>query len=483
MFFSVGALMPCFAKLSLPVTLNEDTFFGVYANSQKLFDLYSQAVETLLKDNTELYQLESELTRHFGDDKISLKTHLKKVQKYLDQKLFIPDDSLWFALDTFYRPGLKIGGKIKPEVFFDHWYSIFGKPFQLRIIKKNESVVIVELPGLQFSISGKLQQDSMQIFVGNNKIAYQADSVWKEHFKNCNNDSCLLEARLDFDKVKTLLAQKIQRNIQSQCLGNLALIKQAMEMYRLDTGKKMQKLDLELLCQKNYLADIPFCSSGGQYKIEEGHEIEVCCSVHGTVINPKIQQGFRHQLADPRLKPFKAFFISITLNSIKFGLEISDKSTLEQWHAIIKQQLLTVEHMIRNLVGRITEEQKNKYIKLLRKVEVSVVDSALELSYDDFEPDTPGKIMVAMTAMLEAKALPEFLRARKAEVAKDCRQKRKKIKAAVNLFNSQNSNEMKILDQGMLVGLGFIKIPLQCLSVGVYSINAEGEVECSVHGY
>lgn len=81
----------------------------------------------------------------------------------------------------------------------------------------------------------------------------------------------------------------IKPDYQKACFSNMRVLTGAVEMYNMDNGVKMDKLDIDKLVQGRYLMSAPLkpdakCSYDGYDLANNG---EIYCTYHGSVLNPK----------------------------------------------------------------------------------------------------------------------------------------------------------------------------------------------------
>lgn len=75
------------------------------------------------------------------------------------------------------------------------------------------------------------------------------------------------------------------------CRSNQRVIQGALQMYNMDNAALMEKLDLDLLREKNYLRMIPECPRQAAYYLNKDGTVR--CPVHGDLANPKPDANYK----------------------------------------------------------------------------------------------------------------------------------------------------------------------------------------------
>ena len=420
-------LLSCFlltvaaAVWAQPVPLNEKTLGGIFFNAGSFYELYCNQLEELAKpeNSKQLEEVNSQANSLLKTGSFDLREHIEEFKRFKNDGFFVPEGSIWFSIDEKYRPLLVCKARCKPEDFYRYIFTTLGEPVQLKAAKTGKDLVEIQFPTPQFKVILQIATDSVKLF-SDEKVDHSATTdFWQKMMKEAAGSETILDLQIDFNVVKRLLAQRLLQSRHSQCLGNLMAVKNAVEMYQIETGELMESLDMSLLTTKHYLADSFNCDQGGKYELSQANGLKVSCSVHGSIEHPISVDSEKSGEVDPRLKPFETLRLEVKKGRIHLAMQISDKNLLDQWEAIGKQQLLTIKHMAQNQMGNLPKEQKDLAVKIAESIKCSSENDWLKLDVGGFDQKMLVSSIIGLIETLRQTALPKFKKAREFELKKE----------------------------------------------------------------
>ncbi len=418
--FKAGFLLVLIFASSIyaqPTISDEDTLGAFYLNGGVIFESFVKHMHDfgLAENRNRVEEINGNLLKIIGRDGFNLDNQIKEFNLFFEKETMKIVGPIWFSIDDLYRPNLRISGAFKPEPLYEILFKKLGEPKGLIASKRNAELVELAIPGPQFEVLFRIATDSIVLQAKDHKAQGKAGDLWKSLVQSSTDPRILLDAQINFDVVKKLTAMRAQQGRHSICLGNLMAIKNAVEMYQLESGDLMKELDLTLLAEKHYLPLGYKCSEGGHYSLTNQSGVVISCSVHGSIESPKKLQGFKKSDMDPRLEPFKIFKLQIGEEQVLAKLQIIDNSLLEQWVAIGKMQIQTIQHLAANQMGHLPEEQKKFAVKLAESMKCWSEDDWFCLSVSGVTEDAlVGAIVVGMES-LRAFAMPRYRRGINAE--------------------------------------------------------------------
>jgi type II secretory pathway pseudopilin PulG len=476
--------MPVIA-LAQQISLNDNTLGAVFFNIQRVYDVCMDMALELAKpeNNVARDEINEQIKSVLRVSDFDVEDYLVMIKKLKKDKIFIPSGPMLFSIDAKYRPILQLKANTRPLLLYQTIMSALDNPLELKADVANEKLVEITLPTPQFKLKLSIEPESIFLVSDEKNLSAQDTGKWGDFKNNFADKNNLLDVQIDFDRVKQLLAEKNLAARHSVCLGNLRTLKNALEMYRLDNGSDLERFDIKILLEKHYLAAEPACPKGGNYSLSHSNKGEVYCTIHGSIENPKAQVEDANAHINPQLKPFKAFRLQLSTNSIEFKMQLSDKQTLEQWLAIARQQLLTVRHMAENQLGHLPEAQKKRTLAIVNSIECQSKNEWLVVSAAGIDEKTMAMGIVGGLGGLASQAIPRFIQTRKNERMKACYSNRRMLSDVLEMYNLDNpEKKMNQLDLNALVDGGYIKEAPVCNEGGIYSLNEEDQVECSKHG-
>ncbi|MFZ5950246.1 MAG: hypothetical protein ACOYXC_06055 [Candidatus Rifleibacteriota bacterium] len=407
------------AALCQPVSLNEKTLGAFYFDFARMYENYgSQAKELANPENkSKLAEVNSQVARLLNQPNFDLSGQIAEFASFEKDGLFKPSGAMWFAIDDKYRPTLVLPAIVQPKKLYDYLFTALGSPQQMMASKSEEDLVEIAFPTPEFKIIFKLATDSVSLTADQELGKGDPADFWKSLVERAGQKETMLALHIDFDVVKRLLAKKRVDGLHSMCVGNMMAIKNAVEMFQIESGELMKELDLPLLVQKHYLPEGYSCNEGGKYKINNEKNLEVVCSVHGTIEKP-VNTNSDATDVDPRVKPFKAFKLEIDDEKILVKMQITDANLLDQWEAIGKQQILTMKHMLNNQIGNMPPEQKEKALQIADSIKCLKEDGWLTVTVLGITPQTLASSAMGAIEAIRQLALPKFKKAREIEKKK-----------------------------------------------------------------
>lgn len=396
---------------------NKETLGAIYINGGAMFENFSRNMHefALSEKTTRVEEINGNLLKIFGLKGFDLGNQIKEFNRFFEKGTLKITGPIWFSIDEKYRPDLKISGIFKPEDLYAILFKELGEPKVLVASRREAELVEIEIPTRQFGLVFRIATDTISLQAKDLVADDKTGIIWENLIQSSNDKQVLIDVQINFDVVKRLNALKVQEGRHSVCLGNLMAIKNAVEMYQLETGDLMKELDLELLAEKHFLLHLYSCSDGGKYFLNNEGGVEISCSVHGSINRPKKTGELKKSDLDPRLEPFRIFRFKVSSEQALARLQITNKSLLEQWVAIGKMQIQTIQHLAANQMGHLPEEQKKFAIKIAESMKCWAEEEWFSLSVSGFSQDTlTGVIMVGLEAF-RAFAMPRYHKAREAE--------------------------------------------------------------------
>ncbi|MEW6710260.1 MAG: hypothetical protein AB1403_10600 [Candidatus Riflebacteria bacterium] len=402
-----------------PVSLNEKTLGAFYFDFARMYENYSTQVKELANPEKKgkLAEVNGQVARLLNKPNFDLSEQIAEFTSFEKDGLFKPSGAMWFAIDDKYRPALILPAAVQPKKLYDYIFAALGSPQQMMAAKSEADLVEIVFPTPEFKIIFKLATDSVSLTADQEVEKGSPVDFWKSLVERSGQKETMLALHIDFDVVKRLLARKRVDGRHSMCVGNMMAIKNAVEMFQIESGELMKDLDLPLLVQKRYLPEGSSCNEGGKYKINNEKNLEVVCSVHGTIEKP-ISTSSDAEDVDPRVKPFKAFKLEIDDEKILVKMQITDANLLEQWEAIGKQQILTLKHMLNNQIGNMPPEQKEKALQIADSIKCLKEEGWLVVSVTGITPQTLASSAMGAIEAIRQMALPKFKKAREIEMKK-----------------------------------------------------------------
>lgn len=484
--------------------LKSDSLGAIYINAGKIFNLYlDQARELLKPENAaELEKIEEQLRRHFPG-KFSFASLFKKISKFADSALCVPDGSLWLSVDEELRPAISISAKIRPQELFEFVRKRLDN--DMIVPAKNEKNLIeFEMPTPGYSLTLSITNQGIKLFAGSNK-AKEDLQRWKSLAGEADKSNTLIAVEIDVNRIKNWITEKAQSGKKSEsfeCLSRFKVLSAALQMYNDKKGGEMVELDQSLLKSEGCVTEPMYCPQSGLYSLNQDKEL--VCSIHGTVSKPAWSTKIPRVAASAHLKPFDSFSALVTSVGAEFKTKINDKNLLEQWVAIGRQQLQAVKHMAANQMGQLPEEHRQKGLRLLDSIKIAVDGDWLKVSIEDLDEKTMFAGITGITGAAVAIAEPYLKKAgdairkrlsnrrsKRAEseagsdkVANECTAVRKPIYSALENLLVEEDNLPEIFGLEYLKEKGYLQAILDCPAGGKYELRRDGidfEIKCSIH--
>jgi hypothetical protein len=459
-----------------PVEKSKNAVFArAFVNLSALYDLCTDQAESLLKAENEpkLLQINKQIKSLFHLENFDIRPFFKIVKDIEELEFFKFSGPLYFAINSEYETFVKVEAQIKPVEFYQYIFKLLEGPEELKAFKKSPESVEIRIPVDNFTLVVKIHSDGLKLYSDKNEKLFKKLLPIKSEK--------LLSFELDFNTVKELLAKRYVAQQQAVCLGNLIKINNALSMYLLSSGSSMDKLDLRLLENKEFIGTLPICPAGGVYSLDANNKNLSVCSVHGSVKNLKIVNQNLKLLVDPRLESFKTFRFLIKNNSIIFKIAFNKKAALQQWLAIFRQQILTLKYMVLNKLSDATDEQKASMVDMIEAIKCEIVKGQLQIRLDRIDETLLATSIIAASGSLAQSLIPRYRRRLKFARAGKCAANRRMLKMAVEMFVSENPKENVTL--GALKNMDYLKDFPKCPEGGEYEIIDDNKVKCSLHGF
>ncbi|MDD3148904.1 MAG: hypothetical protein PHD82_16545, partial [Candidatus Riflebacteria bacterium] len=291
LIFAMLLLMPVLlpAAGSAP-TLQTSTLGALYIDVGHLFSFYAnQAAEMNKPENAaNLAEIETKF-KGYTNQNLNLGEFFKKVDEFARSAIFVPEGSLWFTIDTSYRPTLSLKAKIKPLELIEFIEQHLGK-LQQKPLKREKDLVEYRIPAPEFSMIASIRPDGVYLQSEGAANGPEDKEKWANLSKNVSSEGTLIAAEIDLNGIKNLLAGKSANVQHGVCFSNLRMLSAALEMYAMDKETSLEILDQKQLKTERYLADELVCPNEGKYSLNK--EGEVVCSTHGTIKNPVKIESF-----------------------------------------------------------------------------------------------------------------------------------------------------------------------------------------------
>lgn len=388
------------------------TLMKIVIDSQSLYENYLARIKDLnsLQGREQVETLNFLARDFFKQANFDLGVHIQEFLAFNEQGLINFTGPIRFWLDEKSRPNLVFKGECKPSAFFSYLNELFLEPEQFKSAKVEEDFAELAVPGPDFDMVLRLATDS--IYLTANDLKSLID---KSGGKDEKDSKALLKVEIDFNLVKELVALKAREGRRTACFANQMALKNAVELYQLETGEVMKELKTEILRAKNYILPHLVCSEGGSYMLEKDGDLRISCSIHGNLKKPRSGKVDVEKEIDPRLRPFQAFRLLVRKEQIQAEFILSDPNQLEQWLAISKQQILTLKHLIAD--KQLPENFRKDLLKITDSIRCRSDESRLFFCVEELDESKISSLILVCAEAFRVLALPKMKRARKIEKA------------------------------------------------------------------
>lgn len=167
------------------------------------------------------------------------------------------------------------------------------------------------------------------------------------------------------------------------------------------------------------------------------------------------------------------------------SLRVPDKDTRENINAVINQQKLTVKTVFENQVSQISEQDKQRGLKMIDSINSHIDGEWIKIRVGGFVPESAMWGVVGLVAGSGHLALPKLKKARNLARTKTCAANRRVLYGSTEMRLNEKPEGAAVISPEELVEGKYISELPQCPAGGKYSISLEDgqvKVECSIHG-